>query len=95
MGQDVLRNGESAHEGQSAAQTRNLPLKKTKHAAWVNSILPFNVALGPMGTLIQLLILNMHGTVIDVSLAITLSNAVIVPAAVAWGFVADRHKCSI
>jgi MFS family permease len=64
--------------------------EKTNRAAWVNSILPFNVALGPVGTLIQLLILNLHGTVIDVGLAITLSNAVIVPAAVVWGFVTDR-----
>jgi MFS family permease len=46
--------------------------------------------LGPVGTLIQLLILNLHGTVIDVALAITLFNAVGVPAAVVWGFVTDR-----
>jgi MFS family permease len=43
-----------------------------------------------VATLIQLLILNMHGTVIDVGLAITLSNTVIVPAAVVWGFVTDH-----
>jgi MFS family permease len=46
--------------------------------------------LGPVGTLIQLLILNLQGTVIDVALAITLFNAVGVPAAVVWGFVTDR-----
>ena len=46
-----------------------------------------------MGTLIQLLILNLNGTVIDVALAITLFNAVGVPAALVWGFVTDRfHK---
>ena len=65
------------------AQTR-------KPAAWVDAILPFNIALGPVGTLIQLLILNLNGTVIDVALAITLFNAVGVPAAVVWGFVTDR-----
>jgi MFS family permease len=43
-----------------------------------------------VGTLIQLLILNLNGTVIDVALAITLFNAVGVPAAVVWGFVTDR-----
>ena len=43
-----------------------------------------------MGTLIQLLILNLHGSVIDVALAVTLFNAVGVPAAVVWGFVTDR-----
>jgi MFS family permease len=35
----------------------------------------------------------MHGTVIDVGLAITLFNAVSVPAAIIWGFATDRlHK---
>jgi len=46
--------------------------------------------VGPVGTLIQLLILNFQGTVIDVALAITLFNAVSVPAALFWGFVTDR-----
>ena len=46
--------------------------------------------MGPVGTLIQLLILNLNGTVIDVALAIALFNAVGVPAAVVWGFVTDR-----
>lgn len=68
---------------QSLVQTR-------KATAWVDAILPFYIALGPVGTLIQLLILNLHGTVIDVALAITLFNAVGVPAAVIWGFVTDR-----
>ena len=65
---------------------------ETKSAAWVDAILPFYVALGPVGTLIQLLILNLHGTVIDVALAITLFNAVGVPAALVWGFVTDRFQ---
>jgi MFS family permease len=89
----VLRNEESAQERwQNTVKTRNLPSvqEKTNRAAWVNSILPFNIALGPVGTLIQLLILNLHGTVIDVGLAITLSNTVIVPAAIVWGFATDR-----
>jgi MFS family permease len=64
--------------------------ERTKRAAWVNAILPFNIALGPVGTLIPLLILNLHGTVIDVGLAITLFNAVSVPAAIFWGFATDR-----
>jgi MFS family permease len=61
-----------------------------KSADWVDAIIPFNIALGPVGTLIPLLILHLHGTVIDVALAITLFNAVSVPAALAWGFVTDR-----
>jgi MFS family permease len=79
-----LKRAKNARENwQNAARTR-------KPAAWVDAILPFNIALGPVGTLIQLLILNLHGTVIDVALAITLFNAVGVPAAVVWGFVTDR-----
>ena len=46
--------------------------------------------MGPVGTLIQLLILSLHGTVIDVGLAATLFNAVSVPSAIVWGFVTDR-----
>jgi MFS family permease len=68
---------------QIAAQTH-------KPSSWMDSIIPFNIAIGPVGTLIQLLILNLQGTVIDVALAITLFNAVSVPAALIWGFVTDR-----
>jgi hypothetical protein len=88
-----LKDSRNARENwQNAAQTRKPPRssKGTKPAAWVDAILPFNIALGPVGTLIQLLILNLHGTVIEVALAITLFNAVGVPAAVVWGFVTDR-----
>jgi MFS family permease len=49
--------------------------------------------LGPVGTLIQLLILNLNGTVLEVGFALTLFNAVSVPSALFWGFVTDRfHK---
>ncbi len=66
--------------------------KAQRPSAWVNTVLPFNIALGPVSTLIQLLILNLNGTVIDVALAITLFNAVGVPAAVFWGFVTDHFQ---
>jgi MFS family permease len=88
-----VRNVERARGSwQDAGQTRDPQTgsERTKRAGWVNAILPFNVALGPVGTLIQLLILNLHGTVIDVGLAITLFNAVSVPSAILWGFVTDR-----
>ena len=94
MGKEcILKDPKNARENwQNAAQTRKpLPTsEKNRPASWVNAILPFSIALGPVGTLIQLLILNLHGTVIDVALAITLFNAVGVPAAVVWGFVTDR-----
>jgi MFS family permease len=56
-------------------------------------VLPISIALGPVSTIIQLLILNMHGTVIEVGLAITIYSTVSIPAAIFWGFVSDReHK---
>jgi MFS family permease len=57
---------------------------------WVYSVLPINIALGPVGTFVQLYILELHGTVIDIGLAITLFNAVSIPAAIIWGFATDR-----
>ena len=77
---------------QDAAGTRDLQTgsERTKRGAWVNAVLPFNIAMGPVGTLIQLLILSLHGTVIDIGLAVTLSSAVSVPSAIVWGFVTDR-----
>jgi MFS family permease len=61
-------------------------------SAWVSSVLPFNIALGPVGTLVQLLILNFNGTVVEVGLALTLFNATSIPAALFWGFVTDRFQ---
>ena len=57
---------------------------------WVYSLLPINIALGPVGTFVQLYILELHGTVIDIGLAVTLFNAVSIPAAMIWGFATDR-----
>ena len=66
---------------------------KANRVAWINSVLPISIALGPISTIIQLFILNMHGTVIEVGLAITLYNTVSIPAAMFWGFATDRaHK---
>jgi MFS family permease len=59
---------------------------------WFYSQLPVEIAVGPVSTLIQLYILDLHGTVIDVGLAVTLFNAVSIPAAVIWGYVTDRFQ---
>ncbi len=40
----------------------------------------------------QLLILNLNGTVVEVGLAMTLFNAVSIPAALFWGYVTDRFQ---
>jgi len=69
------------------------PAKKDGHGTgWFYSLLPVDVATGPVATLIQLYILELHGTVIDVGLAITLFNAVSIPAAIIWGYVTDRFQ---
>lgn len=65
-------------------------LGRVSGSGWMGSILPFNIALGPVGTLVQLLILNFNGSVLEASLAITLFNAVSVPSALFWGLLTDR-----
>jgi len=64
---------------------------RKNNLGWIYSVLPINIALGPIGTLIQLFILNLHGTVIDIGLAITLFNAVSIPSAIIWGMATDRY----
>jgi MFS family permease len=59
-------------------------------ANWIYSVLPVSIALGPVGTFVQLYILELHGTVIDIALATTLFNAVSIPAAIVWGMATDR-----
>jgi len=66
--------------------------KEQPGTRWFYSQIPLDIAAGPVGTLIQLYILELHGTVIDVGLAITLYNAVSIPAAVIWGYVTDRFQ---
>lgn len=86
---------------QSAADSKNNSggepsasgTQKNGHVAWVKSVVPFSIATGPISTLIVLLILNLHGTVLDVGLAVTLFNAVSIPASIFWGYATDRfHK---
>ncbi len=54
--------------------------------------------MGPISTIITLYILQLGGTVIDVSYAIALAGAVAIPAALFWGVVSDvfqRRKAQI
>lgn len=48
------------------------------------------MATGPVGTLAQLYILELHGSVIDIGLAATFFAAASIPAAIFWGFITDR-----
>jgi MFS family permease len=62
----------------------------------VYATLPINIALGPIGTFVQLYLLKIGGLeagTIYVAAAVTAFNAVSIPAAVIWGVVTDRlHK---
>ena len=53
-------------------------------------MLPINMAIGPVGTLAQLYILELHGSVLDIGLAATFFAAASIPAAIFWGFITDR-----
>jgi MFS family permease len=59
---------------------------------WIYCTLPINVAVGPVSTFVQLYILTLHGSVIDIALATTLFNAVTIPAAIIWGLATDRSE---
>ncbi|HYB66986.1 MAG TPA: MFS transporter [Candidatus Acidoferrales bacterium] len=59
---------------------------------WIYSVLPINMATGPVGTLAQLYILELHGSVLDIGLAATLFAAASIPAAIFWGFITDRAQ---
>jgi len=63
---------------------------KYKDTKWMWLVLPFNASTGPLSTLITLQILTLGGNALDVSFAISLSNAVLIPSSLFWGFMADR-----
>jgi len=87
------KSSNSSKEATSKPRNKRLGyLESASIFGWMSSVLPFNIAIGPMSTLVQLLILNFNGTVIEVGLAITLFNAVSIPAALFWGFVTDRFQ---
>jgi MFS family permease len=69
---------------------------KPRRIDWVYATLPINIALGPIGTYVQLYLLQLNGVQVGtvyVAAAVTAFNAVSIPAAIVWGFVTDRlHK---
>ncbi|WP_338598171.1 MFS transporter [Sulfolobus tengchongensis] len=63
---------------------------KYKDTRWMYLVIPYNASTGPLSTLITLQILSLGGNAINVAYAISLSNAVLIPASIIWGFMADR-----
>ncbi|WP_449462082.1 MFS transporter [Tardisphaera miroshnichenkoae] len=66
-----------------------MPSQFKSDQTWMWTVVPFYLALGPLGTLIPLYLLRLGGTAITVGLAITLYNAVTIPASIIWGLVVD------
>ncbi len=56
------------------------------------SLVPYSLVSGTIGTLVQIYILNLGGTVLDVGLSVTLSTTITIPASIFWGSVSDRLK---
>lgn len=63
---------------------------KYKDTRWMYLVIPYNTSIGPLSTLVTLQILSLGGNAIDVAYAISLSNAVLIPASIIWGFLADK-----
>lgn len=53
------------------------------------SVIPANIAYGPLSILVTLYILKLGGGILDVSYAITLSGMISIPAVFLWGFITD------
>ncbi len=71
-----------------------MPLKHTRDRAskWLYMMLPYEIAYGPISNLIILYILDLHGTVISASYAVTLSNAMWICASIFWGRMIESYN---
>ncbi len=58
----------------------------------MTSLVPYAMVTGTVATLVQLYILELGGTVIDVGLTTTLGTAVSIPSVLFWGAISDRVK---
>jgi MFS family permease len=66
---------------------------KPRKSAWVYSVLPIALASGPLGTLVQLYLIELNGITLGTiygGLAAAIFNGVSIPAALFWGFATDR-----
>lgn len=64
---------------------------KDDRSLWMYSMLPYQIAYGPISTIIALFILDLGGTVIDVSYALAVFYGVSIPASIIWGMLVDRY----
>lgn len=73
-------------------QSRDEYYRTRRSTRWIYSTLPASIAMGPLSGVITLYILQLGGTVIDVSYAIALASALAIPAAIFWGRVSDTFQ---
>ena len=67
--------------------------RRTKRISWVYSVFPIALATGPLGTMVQLYLIELNGATLGTlyaSLAVAIFNGVSIPAAIFWGFTSDR-----
>ncbi|HYB07046.1 MAG TPA: hypothetical protein VEB87_02695 [Nitrososphaerales archaeon] len=69
---------------------------KLGKTAWVYSVFPVAVAIGPLGAMVQLYLIQLNGQALGTiygSLAVAIYNGISIPAALFWGLATDRlHK---
>lgn len=61
--------------------------------SWVYAILPVSLATGPIGSLIQLYLLELNGNALGTiyaGLAATVFSGITIPASIFWGYTTDR-----
>ena len=58
---------------------------------WMMALMPYSIAIGPLGTLLTLEIVSLKGTPIDVSYAMSAGSAAGVAAPLIWGFLLDKY----
>ncbi len=67
--------------------------KDKKRPHWVYSVFPVSLATGPIGTLVQLYLIELNGKELGTiygSLAVAIFNLVSIPASIFWGKATDR-----
>ncbi len=67
--------------------------EQRRRLSWVYSVFPVSLATGPLGTLVQLYLIELNGVQLGTiygSLAVAVFNGVGIPASIFWGFATDR-----
>jgi len=67
-------------------------VQNSSRGRWLYLMLPYQIAYGPVSSLIILYIYGLHGTVIGISIAIALSNLLGIVASLFWGEVIDKYN---